>query len=124
MAKILVVDDEPLIAMMLADWLAEQGQETVGPAHTEGQALELIDERPIDAAILDVSLGDGDCFGIAARLHDMGIPFAFATGLGGDAVIEEFRVNPKMSKPFNFEAVARVLDALVGDEGREPDVKD
>lgn len=91
MARVLVVDDEALIAMMLCDLLSEFGHQTVGPAYSEGQALELIASTEIDAAILDVTLGDHDCFGVATVLGERGIPFAFATGHGAHAVPDAFR---------------------------------
>lgn len=113
MARVLVVDDEALIAMMLSDLLAEYGHETVGPAHTEGQALELVASTPIDAAILDVTLGDHDCFAVAEALRKQGIPFAFATGHGVQAMPDAFRERMTVSKPFDFEVVRRLVDDLV-----------
>ncbi|MCC7250552.1 response regulator [Hyphomicrobium sp.] len=113
MARVLVVDDEALIAMMLSDLLAEYGHETVGPAHSEGQALELVASTPIDAAILDVTLGDHDCFAVAEALGKRGIPFAFATGHGVQSMPDAFRERVTVSKPFDFEVVRRLIDDLV-----------
>jgi CheY-like chemotaxis protein len=113
MARVLVVDDEALIAMMLSDLIAEYGHETVGPAHSEGQALELVASTPIDAAILDVTLGDQDCFAVARALGDRGIPFAFATGHGVQSMPDAFRERRTVSKPFDFEMVKRLIDELV-----------
>ena len=113
MARVLVVDDEALIAMMLSDLLAEYGHETVGPAYSESQALELVSAHRIDAAILDVTLGDHDCFGVAEVLGKRGIPFAFATGHGAHAMPDAFRGRMTVSEPFDFEAVRRTVDQLV-----------
>lgn len=113
MARVLVVDDEALIAMMLCDLLSEYGHETVGPAFSEQQALELVGSTTIDAAILDVTLGDRDCFGVAEVLRTRGIPFAFATGHGLHAMPDAFRERITVSKPFDFEAVRRTVDQLV-----------
>lgn len=113
MARVLVVDDEALIAMMLSDLLAEYGHETVGPAHSEGQALELVASARIDAAILDVTLGDHDCFAVAEALGQRGIPFAFATGHGAHSMPDAFRACVTVSKPFDFEVVRRLIDELV-----------
>lgn len=118
MARVLVVDDEALIAMMLSDLLTEYGHETVGPAHSEGQALELVASTPIDAAILDVTLGDHTCFAVAEELGQRGIPFAFATGHGAQSMPDAFRERMTVSKPFDFEAVRRIVDSLVGSEAR------
>lgn len=113
MARVLVVDDEALIAMMLGDLLAEYGHEIVGPAHSETQALDLVSSSSIDAAILDVTLGDHDCFGVARVLADRGIPFAFATGHGSHAVPDDFRDHVTVSKPFEFDTVRRTVADLV-----------
>jgi CheY-like chemotaxis protein len=113
MPKILVVDDEPLIAMMIADWLAEQGLETMGPAHSVSQALALLEQGAADAAILDVSLGDGDCYDIAEALSAKGIPFAFATGHGAEAMARRFADVVTVSKPFDFEVVRSVVAKLL-----------
>lgn len=113
MPKILVVDDEPLIALMIADWLAEQGLETVGPAHSVSQALALLETQSADAAILDVSLGDGDCYELAEVLAGKGVPFAFATGHGADATAKRFAGVITVAKPFDFEVVRRVVSKLL-----------
>jgi DNA-binding response OmpR family regulator len=113
MARVLVVDDEALITMMLSDLLAEDGHETVGPAHSEGQALDLVSSSHIDAAILDVTLGDHDCFAVAEALRGKGIPFVFATGHGAHAMPDAFRERITVSKPFDFEVVRRLINNLV-----------
>lgn len=113
MARVLVVDDEALIAMMLSDLLAEYGHETVGPAYSESQALALVDSTKIDAAILDVTLGDHDCFAVAHALDARGIPFAFATGHGVHAMPDAFREQKTVSKPFDFDMVRRLINDLV-----------
>jgi DNA-binding response OmpR family regulator len=113
MARVLVVDDEALIAMMLGDLLSEYGHETVGPAHSESQALELIASTDVDAAILDVTLGDHDCFTIARALQRQGVPFAFATGHGTHAVPDDFRDCVTVSKPFDFDAIRTLVTDLI-----------
>ncbi len=114
MPRILVVDDEPLIAMMLTDWLAEQGVETAGPAHTVAQALSVIDAIKIDAAVLDISLGDDDCYAVADMLASRGIPFAFATGHSSDSLAERFKGVATVTKPFDFEVVRQAISRLLG----------
>jgi CheY-like chemotaxis protein len=114
MPRILVLDDEPLIAMMLRDWLEELGCETLGPAHSVGSALAFIAGDPLDAAILDVSLGHENCYPVADALMKLGIPMAFATGHGGQEIDPRFKDALVLSKPFGFEAVKRVVDRLIG----------
>src|SRR5665213_1531012 len=108
MPRILLLDDEPLIAMMMADWLTELGCETVGPADTVATALQLIEETGVDGAILDVSLGDGSSFAVAQALRRRGIPFAFATGHGADKLADGFADTLLLPKPFDFAAVKGV----------------
>ena len=67
MAKILIVDDEPLITAMLEDWLSELGHDVVGPAHNLAKALELA-KSEIDAAIVDVSLGKDNAYPLVEAL--------------------------------------------------------
>ena len=79
---VLVVEDEAIIAVMIADVLNELGATVLGPAGSLQQALALADDPRIEAAILDVNLRGERVAPIAARLFDRGIPFAFATGYG------------------------------------------
>ena len=67
MAKILIVDDEPLITAMLEDWLSEMGHDVVGPAHNLANALELA-KSEMDAAIVDVSLGQDNAYPLVDRV--------------------------------------------------------
>jgi CheY-like chemotaxis protein len=114
MPRILVLDDEPLIAMMLRDWLAELGCEILGPAHSVGSALAFIAGGPLDAAILDVSLGHENCYPVADALMKLGIPMAFATGHGGQEIDPRFNDALILSKPFGFEALKGIVERLIG----------
>ena len=111
--RVLVLEDEPLIAMMMRDWLAELGCETLGPAQTVQAALALIESNPPDAAILDISVGKEDCYPVADRLQDQAVPFAFATGRAGDNIASRHQAAPRLSKPFDFEAVSGVISKLL-----------
>jgi CheY-like chemotaxis protein len=113
MPRILVVDDEPLIAMMVEDWLGELQCETVGPAGSAQEALALIQGRELDGAILDVSLGNHDSFAVAAALRERAVPFAFATGHGRDRIEERFKDVPTLLKPYNFDSVRKVLATML-----------
>lgn len=73
MARILVVDDEPLISMLIENWLTELGCEVVGPAHTVRDGLMLADGGQLDGAILDVNLGNDTCYSIARTLQGLGV---------------------------------------------------
>jgi CheY-like chemotaxis protein len=111
--RILVVDDEPLISMLMEEWLNELGCEVVGPAGSLKAALELAGRAEIDGAILDVNLAGQNSFSLANALRLRGIPFAFATG---DSAIDKdagFADPIVLSKPFVFEDVKAVVGKLL-----------
>jgi CheY-like chemotaxis protein len=112
MSRVLVLDDEPLIAMMLEDWLAELGHETVGPARTIPAALALVEEQPLHAAILDLSINGDLSYAVADALAARRVPFAFATGHGAAQLKPPHHKAPVLGKPFDFEAVKAVLGQL------------
>jgi CheY-like chemotaxis protein len=114
MPRILVLEDEPLIAMVVEDWLAELAYETVGPVGSASAALVLIESASPDAAILDVSLGTGDSTAVAAALRARSIPFAFATGRGTASIDPRFRDAPILAKPYDLESLRKVLASLLG----------
>ena len=113
MPRILVLDDEPLISMMVQDWLTELAYETVGPANSVTGALGLIDSTPLDAAILDLSLGKEDCYPVAEALRARGIPFVLVTGYGHVNVADCFQDAPILSKPIDFQAIKDAMCKLL-----------
>jgi CheY-like chemotaxis protein len=113
MPRVLILEDEPLIAMMVQDWLDELGCETVGPAGSASDALALMGGVELDGAILDVSLGGHDSFAVAAALRERAVPFAFATGHGADRIDAQFKDVPTLLKPYDFEKVRQVLATLL-----------
>lgn len=110
---VLVVEDEPLIAMMIEDFLEMLGMVTVGPADTVAEALALIAAGDINVAILDVNLRGGETsWPIADRLVERDIPFVFASGGSGETIAERFRDRPVLPKPFTMQGVEQALAAL------------
>lgn len=113
--KILIVEDEPLIAMMLEDFLDALDRAVAGTADSVATALELVEAGGIDAAIMDVNLRGGEqSWPVADALTARGIPFVLATGGAGDMIAEAYRDRPVLSKPFTMDSVEKVLDSLVG----------
>jgi CheY-like chemotaxis protein len=112
MAKILVVDDEPLITAMLEDWLSELGHDVIGPAHNLAKALELV-ESEMDAAIVDVSLGKDNAYPLVDALMARGLPLALATGHGQDGIDPRYRTQSTLRKPFDFAAFQRTIDDIM-----------
>lgn len=110
--RILVVEDEALIAMVLEDILDLLGCTVVGSAATLAEADALVDAGGIDAAVLDVNLGSDPVFPLADRLLAMGIGVVFATGSHRDSLPDRYQACPVMEKPYAFGAVEAALAAL------------
>jgi len=111
--QILIVEDEPLIAMMLEDFLDVLEQDVAGTTDSVAAALARVELGGIDAAILDVNLRGGEkSTPVAEALADAGVPFVFATGGGDESVDERFRGRPVLQKPFTMDGVAKALAAL------------
>lgn len=120
-SRVLVVDDEPLIASLVADWLIELGCEVVGPEHTAPAALRSATETRPHVALLDVSLGADDGFTLADAFTTMGIPFAFMTGRDVQSLPDRHRGRPVLAKPFDFATIEGLLGTLLrGGTGRPP----
>ena len=113
MARILLLEDEPLIALMLADWIEEMGHETLGPAHGIEAALDLIAQAPPDVAIIDVNIGLLTSYPVAEELVSRQTPFAFATGDLPGSIDERFAGNSTLSKPYGFDAFTRTVNQLL-----------
>ena len=111
--KIFVVEDEPLIAMMLEDFLDALGYEQAGGADSVATALEGVERGGFDAAILDVNLRGGErCWPVADALAERGIPFVLATGGGDDMIADAHRDRPRLPKPYTMDAVRNAVETL------------
>ena len=106
----LVVEDDPIIALGFEDTLLSLGVAAVRVADSVARALEMVAERLPDFALLDVSLTREKSFAVAERLQALGIPFAFVTGYGSDVKLPlAFADNPRLPKPCSTEALLGVL---------------
>jgi CheY-like chemotaxis protein len=112
--RILIVEDEIVLAMIIEEMVIELGYQPVGPASTVEAALALSGED-LDGAILDMNLGaSGPSTPVAEKLRSRGVPFVFATGyslkpaldVGGDAMV--------LAKPFSVGELSGMLKLLVG----------
>ncbi len=113
--RILLVEDEPLIAMMLEDFVDVLGHRVVGTADCVAVALNIIESGGIDAAILDVNLRGGEkSWPIADALAAREIPFVLATGGGDEGIADAHRARPRLDKPFTMDGVEKALAALSG----------
>jgi len=113
--KVLVVEDEALVSMLLEDMLADHGCEVAATASRLSQAMELVSDEKVafDAAILDVNLGGDAIFPVAEVLAARGAPFVFATGYGAGGLPESWRDRPTLQKPFNQRDVGVALTEAV-----------
>lgn len=110
--RVLVVEDEMLVAMMIEDMLISLGHHVLGPAMHLSDALELAESEALDFAVLDVNLGrDQRSYPIATRLRERGIPFVFITGYGAAGLVDEFRGVTTLRKPIEPQELERILGA-------------
>jgi CheY-like chemotaxis protein len=113
--RILVVEDELMIAMLVEDILLDLGCSIVGPAHALADALALARSEPgIDAALLDVNLGGQSVFAVADALREKGVPAIFSTGYGDAGLRDVDRGSPVLQKPFRAGDLARALNEALG----------
>src|ERR1700760_361039 len=113
--RVLVVEDEMMIAMLVEDMLSELGCAVVGPAHALDVALDLArSETGLDAALLDVNLGGQPVFAVADALREKGVPAIFSTGYGDAGLRDVDRGSPVLQKPFRAHDLARALSAALG----------
>ena len=112
-ARVLVIEDEMLPAMMLQDLVSGLGYSVVGPAARPEQALRLVEKERPDAVILDINLGGKSAFPVAAALAERAIPFAFVTGYDRNQLPAEWRDQLLLQKPFTRARLAQTLSALL-----------
>jgi CheY-like chemotaxis protein len=108
--SILIVEDEPLIAMMLEDFLDSLGHKVVGSCESVEEALAHVEQGRFDVAIIDVQLKDGKTvWPVADRLADAGIPFVLATGGHVEPPPSRHAGAPVLSKPYTIDAIEPAL---------------
>jgi PAS domain S-box-containing protein len=119
---ILLVEDEPLVAMMMNGFLDQLDCRVVGPCNTPLEALAFLRENLVDAAILDINLGGETVYPVADALSRLGVPFAFVTGYGGESVDDRFSQVKRLEKPIGFEnlrvTVQELCEAAVANSER------
>jgi CheY-like chemotaxis protein len=110
--RVLVVEDEALVAMLVEDMLTDLGCTVVGPMAELDEALAAVASEQIDCAVLDVNLAGKPIFPVADALKAKGVPFAFASGYGEAGVRDDLRSAPVLQKPFREADLARALGLL------------
>jgi CheY-like chemotaxis protein len=110
--RVLVVEDEMMVSMLIEDMLTDLGCSVIGPASRLDEAFELAKTSDLDCAVLDVNLGGQAIFPLADLLRERGRPFAFATGYGDAGLRDVDKGTPVLQKPFREGDLARVLGEL------------
>ena len=114
--RVIVVEDETLVAILLEDMLTDLGCEVLWTAHRVSKALDLVARSRPDAAVLDVNIGGDEVYPVAVALAERAIPFVFATGYGIRGLTEPWRNRPIVQKPFQAEHLSHSLLAALGSE--------
>ena len=115
--RVLVVEDESLVAMLLETILEDMGCSPVGPVATVDEGLALVAaETSLDAALLDVNVAGREVFPIAEALKARGVPFIFSTGYGEGGLPDAWRGQATVQKPFTESAIRDALLKAMGME--------
>ncbi len=109
--RVLVVEDELMIRLLLQDMLDDLGHTLAGEAGRIDEALTLARQGEFDVAILDVNLNGQPISPVVEVLVERGLPFVFATGYGQRGVPEAYRTTPTLQKPFQADALAQAIEA-------------
>ena len=108
--RILVVEDESLVAMLLETILEDMGCETVGPVSNVADAVRLVEGGELlHGALLDVNVAGVEVFPVAAALEARDLPFVFSTGYGEGGLPDEWKGRITLQKPFTESAVEEAL---------------
>jgi PAS domain S-box-containing protein len=107
--RVLVVEDEALVGIMIQECLTELGFQIVGPVCTASDALQVAKDGDFDAAILDINLGDGMVYQVAEILAWRHVPFVFVTGYDADSIDSRFRGIPVLQKPVEREMLQKLF---------------
>src|ERR1700691_4824617 len=111
--RVLVVEDELMIRMLLEGMLTDLGHTIAAEAGSIDEAVTLAKQGEFDIAILDVNLNGKPITPVVEILIARGVPFIFASGYGKRGVPEPYRSSPTLQKPFQVEALAQAIDAAL-----------
>jgi len=113
--RVLLIEDEALVAMLVEDMLADEGCVVAASATRLPEAVLAANDTSIeiDLAILDVNLAGEPVFAVAEALAARGVPFAFATGYGAGGLPDVWKSRPTLQKPFTASDVRVVLESIV-----------
>lgn len=110
---VLLVEDEYLQAHDVARMLETRGARVGGPCSSVREARDILEDGPVDLAILDINLGDHDVLSLAAELQDSGLPIVFLTGYARSAIDDRFASVPHVRKPAEHSTIEKALTSMV-----------
>jgi CheY-like chemotaxis protein len=111
--RILVVEDEMIVAWLLTDMLEDIGCCVVGPVVSVAQALDVIGREPLDAALVDVNLNGELTYPVADALKTRSVPFLFSTGYDRGRLREGYRDLPMLQKPYHYLELEKLLTLML-----------
>lgn len=112
--RVLLVEDESLVAMMIEDMLLDLGCEVVQTAGTIPDAMRAIEQQRIELALLDINVAGKQVFPVAEALSEKALPFIFSSGYGQGGVPERFGRAPVVAKPFQINELDAAIRSAVG----------
>jgi CheY-like chemotaxis protein len=112
--RVLVIEDESIIAALIENALIDGGCSVVGPVATLGRALETIEKTDIDAALLDIRICGRDTYPIADVLAARGVPFIFVSGFSRNDLPRRYRHCAHITKPFGPNTIMAALSTQLG----------
>jgi DNA-binding response OmpR family regulator len=113
--RVLIVEDEPLLAMNMEDMLTELGHFVIATATRIDKALSLADGSEFDLAVLDINLAGSNTFKVAGILRKRGIPFIFTSGYGPDGLVDGYRGAHLLTKPFGLSDLEHMIIQLLSE---------
>ena len=118
--RVLLVEDESIIAMLTEHMLREMGCDDVHIVGSVAMALSAIERDPPDVAVLDVNIRGAMVFPVARKLAQAGIPVAFATGYGKTEMLAEYHHYPILQKPFDMPDLENALRSALATVPAKP----
>lgn len=112
--RVMLVEDEAMIALMMSEELTALGYQVVGPFSTLRSGLTAARAERIDCAILDLNIGEKSTYPIADALHERSVPFAFMTGYSRSNIEPRFALVPVLEKPIDNRTIRQTIEQLIG----------
>lgn len=110
--KVLLVEDEMMIALLVESMLIDLGHEVMGPVGWLNKAVAMAEHEDLNLAVIDVNINGGSAYPVAAALAARGIPFIFATGYGRAGLAVPFENSPALQKPYRSEDLRAAIEAV------------